>query len=244
MSDVLVLCYHAVAEDWPAPMSVTPSMLERQLRSLLEYGYRGTTFVDAVTRRAGRKLLAVTFDDGYRSVVEQAFPILSALGLPATVFVATNHIATGTAMSWPGTDRWLGGPYERELVGASWQELGQLAERGWEIGSHTRSHARLTGLDDSTLEEELVVSREECERRLRRPCRSIAYPYGDVDSRVARRAANAGYEAGAALPGRLHPADRMRWPRIGIYSADQQWRFRLKVARPVRWLRASPAWRT
>ena len=72
---------------------------------------------------------------------------------------------------------------------------------------------------------------------LGRPCTSVAYPYGDVDARVIRAAAAAGYEAGAALPERQHPASALAWPRIGVYPVDVPWRFRLKSAPLVRRLR-------
>ena len=55
LSDTIVLCYHAVSERWPAPLSVTPQAFERQLELLVRRGYEGATFRDAVARRAGRQ---------------------------------------------------------------------------------------------------------------------------------------------------------------------------------------------
>ena len=238
MNDVLVLCYHAVSESWPADLSVTPERLERQLGLMVRSGYRGAPFHEAVTAPPHARTLAVTFDDAYRSVLELAAPILRRLGLPGSVFVATDHAGSERPMSWPGIDQWLDGSHAGEMVPMSWEELDGLAAEGWEIGSHTRSHPRLTQLDDATLAAELRGSREDCEARLGRPCRSIAYPYGDVDVRVVAAARAAGYAAGAALPPRLHAgADRLEWPRIGVYCGDTDWRFRLKVSRPVRALR-------
>jgi peptidoglycan/xylan/chitin deacetylase (PgdA/CDA1 family) len=227
----LVLGYHAVSEDWPAELSVTPDGLRRQLELLVGRGYRGATFSDAVTGPGSARTLVVTFDDAYRSVAERAFPILSELGLPGTVFVVTGWGGADGPMAWPGIDRWLGGPHEEELQPMSWEELGSLAEAGWEIGSHTRSHPRLTEVDDATLADELQGSRRECEERLGMPCRSLAYPYGDLDDRVVEAARDAGYQAACALPqGRLPAAEVLRWPRIGIYHRDAGWRFRLKVS--------------
>jgi peptidoglycan/xylan/chitin deacetylase (PgdA/CDA1 family) len=124
----------------------------------------------------------------------------------------------------------------------SWDELGELADAGWEIGSHTCRHARLTELDDATLADELRGSREECERRLGRRCASLAYPYGAVDARVLRAAGEAGYAAAAAPPNRL-PGDLvMRWPRVGVYPDDDLGRLRLKVSPVVRRLSSSRAW--
>jgi peptidoglycan/xylan/chitin deacetylase (PgdA/CDA1 family) len=242
MSRPLVLCYHAVSEDWTATLSITPDLLERHVSLLLERGYSATTFSEAVTVPSAPKTLAVTFDDGFRSVFELGFPILSRLGVPGTLFVPTEKIGSGGPMSWPGIDRWLGGAYERELVGTSWDEVAELAAAGWEIGAHTRTHPRLTTLDDDRLAVELLGSREDCEQRLGRPCRSLAYPYGDVDERVVAAAGKAGYEVAAGLPGHAERADRLRWPREGIYWYDDMRKFRRKVSPFLGRMRQSAAW--
>jgi hypothetical protein len=54
--------------------------------------------------------------------------------------------------------------------------------------------------------------------------------------------ARSGYAVAAALPGRLHAEERLRWPRIGVYRADDERRFRMKVSRPLRALRRTGAW--
>ena len=242
MSDTIVLCYHAVSERWPAPLSVTPQAFERQLELLVGRGYAGATFHEAVRAPTGRKTVAVTFDDAYLSVLARARPILDRLGLPATVFVPTDWPARGEPMRWPGIDQWMGGEFEPELRPLTWEQLGELHAHGWEIGSHTRSHPRLTTLADAALDEELGGSRAECERRLGRPCLTLAYPYGDYDSRVSAAAGRAGYEAACTLPSRIHPARPLEWPRVGVYHDDSERRYRLKVSRTVRAVRSSRAW--
>lgn len=242
MSDTIVLCYHAVSERWPAALSVTPAAFERQLELLLRRGYEGMTFRDAALGNARGKRIAVTFDDAYLSVLEVGRPILDRLGLPATVFVPTDWPARGEPMRWPGIDQWMGTEFEDELRSLTWEQLAGLAAHGWEVGSHTQSHPRLSTLDDDTLDRELRDSRAECERRLGLPCRTIAYPYGDYDSRVAAAAGRAGYEAACTLPSRIHPARPLEWPRVGIYHEDSDRRYRLKVSRAVRAVRSSRAW--
>ena len=124
----------------------------------------------------------------------------------------------------------------------TWEQLRSLASAGWEIGSHTATHPHLTEIGDGALEEELTRSKAVCEERLAAPCTSLAYPYGDVDSRVVAAAARAGYGAAAALPRRLSSRDALDWPRIGVYWADDDRRFRMKVSPAVRGLRRSKAW--
>lgn len=242
MGDRLVLCYHGVSDQWPATLAVTPGRLREQVLFLAHRGYRARTFSDALARSDGELTFAITFDDAYRSVFECAFPILRELGMPATVFAPTALVGTGGPMSWPGIEQWLDGPYASELIGMSWAELGEVADAGWEIGSHTRSHARLTELDGDAMAVQLRGSRDDCERRLGRPCHSLAYPYGAVDARVVRAAHEAGYLAAAAPPNRLPGERRLRWPRVGVYPGDDLPRFRLKVSPTMRLLRASRAW--
>jgi peptidoglycan/xylan/chitin deacetylase (PgdA/CDA1 family) len=215
---------------------------EHQLQDLVERGYHGATFHQALTAPHPERTLVVTFDDGFRSVASLAEPILSRLGLVGTVFVVTSFLDGDRPLAWPGIDHWLGTPHEAELEPLSSAELDQLVAAGWEIGSHTRTHPRLTQLDDASLAAELRGSRERCERRLGRPCRSLAYPYGDVDERVVEAARGAGYESAAALPRRFEGGNRLQWPRVGVYFGDGRTRFRLKASPLVRRMRSSHAW--
>jgi peptidoglycan/xylan/chitin deacetylase (PgdA/CDA1 family) len=240
--DVLALCYHAVSPGWASELAVTPAQLEAQTRGLLRAGYRSVEFHAAVTAREPPRTLAVTFDDGFRSVYRHARDPLDRLGVPATVFVVTDFVGTERPMVWPGIESWAAGADASELVPMSWEELTELGDAGWEVGSHTCTHPHLTRCDDATLERELRGSRERCEERLGRACRSLAYPYGDFDDRVAAAAAAAGYVAACTLPDRLHPASPLQWPRVGVWRSDSEARFRLKVSPGFRRLRGSPAW--
>ncbi len=240
--DTIVLCYHAVSEDWAAPLSVTPQQFEFQIGLLASRGYRGATFTEAALQDGPEKLAAVTFDDGYRSVIEVARPILDRHGFPATVFVPTRFMDSEEPLSWDGIEEWLGGPHENELLPMSWTQLRSLTEAGWEIGSHTLTHPRLPKVGDTELRAELVESRQECARMIGSNCTSIAFPYGDADARVVREAQAAGYSAAAMLSDRLDRASRFECPRIGVYQVDGHRAFRLKVSPTVRRLRRSRAW--
>ena len=245
VGDLLILCYHAVSDGWPTPLAVTRSALERQLELLLDRGYRGVSFSEAFRSPPSGPRLAVTFDDAYQSVLVNARPVLDGLGLPGTVFVPTDFPdRPDRPMSWRGIDQWLGSEHEDELRPLSWDQLAGLAEGGWELGSHTRSHPRLPGLDDARLEAELRGSRAVLERALGRPCHALAYPYGAWDARVAAAAERAGYLAAGTLLARIHrrrevggSALPLGWPRVGVYRGDDMPRFRLKVSRALRLIR-------
>ncbi|HEV8177261.1 MAG TPA: polysaccharide deacetylase family protein [Gemmatimonadales bacterium] len=244
--NALVLCYHAVSETWPDPVAVTPAQLERQLTFLQRRGFVATTFSDAVAAPAAPRTLAVTFDDGYRSVIDHAFPILERLGIPATVFVPSLYADSPQPSFWRGKNlgRWLDGPFDAELHGLDWEQLRRLIAAGWEVGSHTRSHPHLTKMSPATVEEEIRISRQECERGTEAPCMSLSYPYGDLDLDIVRIASEAGYSYGASLPRRFpRQPSRLEWPRVGLYRPDGWLRFRIKTSPLTLALRSSPAWR-
>jgi peptidoglycan/xylan/chitin deacetylase (PgdA/CDA1 family) len=200
----------------------------------------GATFTEAVTAPPAARTLAVTYDDAFASVGELAAPILADLGLPGTVFVPTDW--PGRTMHWPGIDQWLGTEHEHELRAMGWDELRALDRAGWEVAAHTCSHPHLTQVaDNEALRHELADSRAACERELGKPCRSIAYPFGDVDERVRAATGAAGYEVGAALSATAfaHPS-RLGVPRVGVWHGDGDLRFRAKVSPLTLRLLASP----
>ena len=238
--DVLVLCYHACSPNWESPLAVSPDSLRWQVGHLLERGWVATTFAEAVLEPRSRRTLAVTFDDGFASVQRRALPVLDRLGVPATLFVPTAFPGSGGPLRWPGIEQWLDGPWAGELEALSWDGIRELAASGWEIGSHSHSHARLTLLPNDELARELSESRRILTAELDRPCQTIAYPYGATDARVAAAAADAGYLAGGTLARSLEPSGATRQPRVGIYQDDGRLKFLLKVDRASRWLRASP----
>jgi peptidoglycan/xylan/chitin deacetylase (PgdA/CDA1 family) len=239
--DALVLCYHAVSDDWPSPLAVTSQQFADQVRYLAERGYRGVTFTEAALEPAG-KVVAFTFDDGYLSVGELARPILESHGMVGTIYVPTKLIEAGAPLAWDGTDHWLGTPYELELAPLSWEQLRSLSQAGWEIGSHALDHPHLTGLDDAELHTQLADSRRECAEKVGAECTSVAFPYGESDERVQREAQRVGYSAAAMLSSDLRRRSRFACPRIGIYPADSARRFKIKMSPRVRRLRESAAW--
>jgi peptidoglycan/xylan/chitin deacetylase (PgdA/CDA1 family) len=229
MSDVLVLCYHGISETWPASTSVKPDDFERQLTEFVRQGYRGATLSDALTSPPFERTLAVTFDDAHRSLFEAAAPAMARLDIPGTVYVPTDYVGSDRPMAWDGYDMWLGTEHEDELLCMSWDQLRNLASQGWEIGSHTRSHPRLSQLHDGKIAAELSESRRECEERMDTSCRSIAYPYSDYDERVVRATGEAGYRFGVTVPRGPRGPLPLEWPRVGVYHGEGARRVRARA---------------
>jgi len=113
--------------------------------------------------------LAITFDDGYRDNFDNAVPVLEKLALPATFFVVTQWIGSNVVPWWDahGTRSWM-----------TWDQVRELRRRGFEIGSHTRTHADLGSITGPVALKEIVGGRLELEERLEGPIDLFAYPYG------------------------------------------------------------------
>jgi peptidoglycan/xylan/chitin deacetylase (PgdA/CDA1 family) len=226
-----VLCYHAVSDGWEHQLSVGPAAFERQLRTLALCGLRGAPADAAVNRGRG---LHVTFDDAFRSVAN-AVPILERLGLPATVFACAAYADEGRPLAVPELAA-EASAHPEELATMSWDELRALAERGVEIGSHTVSHPHLPQLSEAEIRDELAESRSRFEDELGRPCRFVAYPYGEHDSRARAAARRAGYGLAFALASTAQPRDDFALPRIDLYRKDNRISTILKTSplrRPV-----------
>lgn len=187
--DRRVLLYHRV-EAAPVPgdaWSVRASDFRAQMQRLLRRGYVPVTLGAALGwgRHAGGREVLVAFDDGYRSVLDVAAPILSELGIPAAAFVVSGSLG--------GVSEWER-PYGLEpkpLLTAA--ELAQLVARGFSVGSHSRTHADLAAATDGEVEAQIATSRAEIEALVGTPVLAFSVPFGRDDPRIATALVRAGY---------------------------------------------------
>jgi peptidoglycan/xylan/chitin deacetylase (PgdA/CDA1 family) len=240
-SDVLALSYHAVSATWPDRWSVTPTQLEDQLQSILNRGYVPVSVSQVGDPHGPTRALVVTFDDGFASVHSRAAPILRRLDVIATIFPCTHHTSSREVLDF-GFGQWKGTAYEAELTPMTWEQLAELRDRGWEIGSHGVTHANLTELSSEALHAELRDSRRTLQQRLGIPCSAVAYPYGFFDDRVVDAAREAGYTVGMTLlRHRQRRSDPMRMPRVVLSHDVGRARARLvtspvvRTCEPVAW---------
>jgi peptidoglycan/xylan/chitin deacetylase (PgdA/CDA1 family) len=224
-----VLCYHAVDPDWSAPISVHPqkfaahaAWLARRRRVLpldLMVGSRSS----GGTGR-GRDI-AVTFDDGFASIFDHAFPVLMRHAIPATLFVVAGTLVNGgREVDWVDRPPPAGPP--RTL---SRSQVLEMRDAGVRFGSHSLVHADLTRLGDDECERDLRESRLVLEELIEGPVPFLAYPRGRHDARVRRAAERAGYTHAFGLPARREAADRYSIPRVGVYHANRVRTLRIKT---------------
>jgi peptidoglycan/xylan/chitin deacetylase (PgdA/CDA1 family) len=148
------------------------------MEKLIRNGYRAVGLTDAVEnlyRGAPfqEKTFVLTFDDGYRSVYSEAFPVMKRHGMSATVFL--------TVGDPPGPGGRIPPLNGSEML--SWAEVTEMREAGIRFGAHTLTHPDLTRLGTEKIEYEIVKSKEIIEGVLGEPVRSFAYPYGRYDER-------------------------------------------------------------
>jgi peptidoglycan/xylan/chitin deacetylase (PgdA/CDA1 family) len=234
-----VLAYHAVTPSWRHALAVHPDRFREQLAALAGRGFRGVTFAEAAGGDLHSPSVCITFDDAFGSTFTWGAPLLDELGWPATVFPVTNPTSAGKPMRW--LERNTAVAFDGDLTPMSWDQLEQLGAAGWEIGSHTRTHRRLSQLGPDELDDELGGSREEIAGRLG-ACSSVSYPWGEVHPRVVAAARRAGYTAASGLDGRFRRGDPMAVPRFAVSGADGPVRYRLKTSRWFWALRSTPAW--
>jgi peptidoglycan/xylan/chitin deacetylase (PgdA/CDA1 family) len=143
--------------------------------------YEPVSYPEAVARvregRVGGREVAVTFDDGFRSGLTNAAPLLAEHGFRACFFPITELVSAPPDVVARVCRETL--HLDRPLEPLSWAELGRLVELGHEVGAHTLTHPNLVAAGPEELREEVEGSRDELAARLGSPPEHFAAPYGD-----------------------------------------------------------------
>lgn len=215
----VILLYHHVAPDTPQSTSVTPETFAAHLDYLADHDYSVLPLSRVQSALAGQgdplppRAVAITFDDGYRSVAEQAAPLLVRHGFPYAVFVTTDYV-----------DRDFGNVM-------TWDTLRRLEADGAEIANHSRTHEHYLARRDGEsagdwrdrVEADMAFAQQRLTKELRAPLAAIAYPYGEFDpalEEIAESLDLVGYgqqsgPVGPSSPRRALP----RFPMAGRYAS-------------------------
>lgn len=206
-----ILTYHAI-EAGDGPLSVSPRRFAEHLEAIRNLGYVTTALERSVKRLYGwgnhsvDREIAITFDDGYASVLTEAMPLLERFGFKATVFVVSDLVGCR-----------LEG---RELLG--WRDIAALSAAGVEIGSHSATHAMLTRLSLDGIYREVSDSKRRIEDRLGKAVRYFAYPRGLATARVRRVVIECGYAGACSTVAgtNTHRSDPYFLKRRELYDHD------------------------
>ncbi len=176
-----ILMYHRVQPyATGSEYVVTTEQFKRQVQWLQEQGYQTITVADLVEAiRVGKYLphkpIILTFDDGYRDVYQNAYPILQQAGYTGTMYLIEKSLNDGG-----------------NLNDAIIQEL---SEAGWEFGNHSATHAYLPTSKD--MDDEVCDSRTRLIEKYGLPFDSFAYPYAAKDEKSIQAVIDCGYTSGA-----------------------------------------------
>jgi len=176
-----ILTYHSI-DSTGSVISTSIETFQRHLEILYEMGVTTLRVSDVAACLQARKAfpshaIVLTFDDGFASVYEQAFPLLCEYGFSATVFLVTDYC--GRLNAWPGQPREI-----PRLPLLQWDQIQEMSRHGIQFGAHTRTHPDLRCLSPSEMEREVCDSKRAIEDRLGQAVCSFAYPYGHFDARV------------------------------------------------------------
>src|ERR1700741_3912283 len=181
---IKVLMYHRVVDTvslsggYPE-LCVHVDDFRQHLLHLERWGFTAITFNDYRLFLAGeinlpKKPVVITFDDGYEDNYEFAFPLLQEFGMRAVFFVLGDRQMK--ASTWDQNSSIPIGPLMTE------EHILELHRSGFEIGSHSLTHPKLSHLPREKAWDEISRSRQLLEILLNAPVHTFAFPYGLVNA--------------------------------------------------------------
>jgi peptidoglycan/xylan/chitin deacetylase (PgdA/CDA1 family) len=227
-SRLTILYYHAVrAED--------RSAFRWQIEAIKSYA--DVVGPDYTGEPTGRPMIAITFDDAFTSVVDNALPELAARGMNCTIFVPTGCL--GSPPHWL-----IGSTYaDRDQVIADRETLRAVVSKNVRLGSHSRSHPNLREIGPAEAQEEISGSKADIESFFGSATDLFAFPYGLFEQQTLRLCETAGYRFVYSIEvGSIDPRDvTMLRPRIVVEPTDTKLEFWLKIRGGYNWLRYASA---
>jgi peptidoglycan/xylan/chitin deacetylase (PgdA/CDA1 family) len=239
-----ILTYHSI-DDSGSAISVSREAFARQIAWLASGRLRVATLPDLLDLPDdGPDAVALTFDDAFENFEGEAWPRLRAFGLPATLFVVTQH--AGGSNAWSG--RATAGIPTLPLLG--WPALARLRDEGVGIGAHSRTHRSLAAIGGDELADEVSRCAEDLQQRLGVRPVAFAYPFGDAPD-AAKRLTRETYACACTTEYRpLEASDaREALPRLDMFYFQREgalnawgrrsFRARLAARRAARALRSA-----
>ncbi|MBU1632173.1 MAG: polysaccharide deacetylase family protein, partial [Nanoarchaeota archaeon] len=177
-TDVPILMYHEISNQDNA-WCVSPAEFEKQMQFLKDNGYKTITLDELKERveenkETDERPIVITFNDAREGVYTNAYPILKKHGFTATIYVVPKWIEENTSI--PDNE-----VYSDFLT---WNELKELSENGFGVGSHTYSHKNLASLTDTGLFEELDKADNIINEKVSLKVKHFCYPYGKFSNSI------------------------------------------------------------
>src|SRR6267378_2479427 len=206
-AQTIIYCYHRLVDKVRYPgTEITPAVFEAQMKELKDRGITVISLQDLLAWKRGEKNIpprcaVISFDDGWKSQYEVAWPIMKKFGYTFTMFIYTEGVAGAS----------LGGGQA-----ITWEMLADMRDNGIDIEAHSATHQdlreghtitviepgnkrtkkKLTGAEyEQWVQNEVVGCKQLLEQRLGIKINCFAVPFGNYNDHVKEIARNAGYEA-------------------------------------------------
>jgi peptidoglycan/xylan/chitin deacetylase (PgdA/CDA1 family) len=220
--------YHRFGNSRYPSTNISMETFKEHLQFLKENNYRVITLGEAAELldspgEIPQKTAVLTVDDGYKSFITHAVPLLEQYGYKATIFVCTKYVGRSGYLSW--------------------SDIRSLRKKGYEFGNHSHSHEHFLNLSDAEtrrgFKEDLSRSEDLFHRHLGYQPDLYCYPYGEYNPDMQEILKNRGYKAAAAQKsGVIYTGSDLyalpRFPMTSAYGKIEKFRSKARMkALPV-----------
>lgn len=204
-----ILVYHHVAEDTPASTTVSPATFREHLEYLRDNNHPVIAMQTALEAVRNNEELpdgavVITFDDAFKNIYSNAFPLLQEFDAPFTIFAATDPIDQGF----------------NDML--SWDQLREMQSWGATVANHSRDHDYMVRHNprDNAWREQMAANIRHAQQRLEAELgddipRWFAYPYGEYSAGLKSILQNENYVGFAQHSGGVYRgSDFLALPRF------------------------------
>ena len=217
VSALVVLQYHHVSDKTPALTSISPALFAKHMKYLEKHEFNIVDMQDLPKMLSSKKPLPrhsviITFDDGFKSIYDNAFPLLKKKEWPFTVFVNSQSHD------------------QKNHQYMTWKQLRKMAKFGATIANHSDSHLHLIRQrPEETIKEwhqrrmqNIEFAQQRIKKEIGKSPKIFAYPYGEYDAELQRALKKAGYIAFGQQSGPVSQSEHAqalpRFPFGGQYG--------------------------
>ena len=223
---VVVLMYHSVS-NWNWEFAVRPEVFEDQINHLYDQGFSFISSKDlgawlAKVKELPPKSILVTFDDGYKDFVDNAWPILKKCDAQATLFIHANRSSD---------------PLGNQIPLLDWEDLKKLSQAGVELGDHSYSHPNLKQMNRTEVENQIETSQAVFKEQVGFKPSIMAYPEGKFNQVLIECLKSYGYHLGFSIDRGLvyRNDDPFRLRRSGVTNKTTWLEFKARVTPMSDW---------
>lgn len=218
-----ILGYHHICNHLhPAITRSTVKQFEKQVQFLKTHHYKVPVLSDLLfeDQTKNKNSVFLTFDDAFSCLYENAIERLVAQEMKATIFVITKYVGQKTHWDY----------YKSSKCGQlNWRQLQEIANAGFEIGSHSHTHVDLHSMSKKKVKYEMEYSKKMIEDRLSRPVHFFSYPFGRFNQVLTDLCREAGYKGAITMKPKISRLNMYKLPRSSVYLFDTLAQFNAKL---------------